>query len=393
MSGRLLNESVRFFIINGLTAFSFTFAMPIIPLFLIDVLGIEPVYIGVFTVATALSGILVSRKVGNLSDSGSNDRVIYAVTVGATVLAGLAFAALDSFWQAMLAGVILMAVARASMPQCLAMIRKYANCKGKDSTKFNAQMRSAISLVWVVGPPVAFAVAAQWGFDACFLISAVIACVVLILAYFWLPDTTSVAQEAASKAASAKMPLSIWLLGGVTFFACMANSLYVTAMPIYVTKELGLDISLPGVLLGLAAGLEIPLMLFAGWSASRFGSLRLILIAFVNAALFYLLVQWATTPLQLMGIQVFNGVFFGIFIGLAVSLFQDALPTRSGAASAFYSNAMTVGSMVGGSVAGVVAQWWSFKSALLVSLFLIFLAMAGLVLYAKQRSCAIEMAA
>ncbi|WP_446471318.1 hypothetical protein [Xenorhabdus stockiae] len=76
----------------------------------------------------------------------------------------------------------------------------------------------------------------------------------------------------------------------------------------------------------------------------------------------------------LLFFQIFNALFYGIFIGLGVTIIQDIMPKRSGFSSAFYSNAMRVGMMSGTSLAGVVAQIYNFKIALLVPILSISLA-------------------
>nr|WP_086938940.1 sugar efflux transporter [Thaumasiovibrio occultus] len=381
MSRILLPESAKFFIINGLTAFAFTFMMPIIPLFLINGLQASPIAIAKFTFATSVAGLFFVRAIGRLSDDGVNDKLLYGVTVIAIVLSGLGFALVESFWQAMVVGCVVFALARASLSQVLAMIRKYAVQTNRSGVKFNAQMRSAISMVWVVGPPLAFMVVAQWGYRVSFLISAVLAVVVMLLAAMWLPDTTSRQHKAANAAATSTFNPVIWSLIGLCFFGCLANSIYINAIAIYVTTELGLGEHVPGLLLGLAAGLEIPVMLLVGRWAVKYGTVRLLSFAFGCAFLFYVSLQVATGLPGLLLAQIFNGTFFGIFIGLAVSLFQDEMPSKPGQASALYSNCMTLAGMFGGAIPGVIAQWWSFKASLQVSLVAIVIAGGCLLAY------------
>ena len=53
-----------------------------------------------------------------------------------------------------------------------------------------------------------------------------------------------------------------------------ANSASVSALPLLVTQQLGLDIIWSGIALGVAAGLEIPVLLVLGRVASRYGQRR-----------------------------------------------------------------------------------------------------------------------
>ena len=48
------------------------------------------------------------------------------------------------------------------------------------------------------------------------------------------------------------------------------NSLYIINMPLFIIDELHLPEKLAGIMMGTAAGLEIPTMLIAGYYA-RFG--------------------------------------------------------------------------------------------------------------------------
>ena len=50
-------------------------------------------------------------------------------------------------------------------------------------------------------------------------------------------------------------------------------------MPLYITANLGLPERLAGLLMGTAAGLEIPIMLLAGYSVKRFGKRKIMLFA------------------------------------------------------------------------------------------------------------------
>ena len=66
------------------------------------------------------------------------------------------------------------------------------------------------------------------------------------------------------------------------------NTLYIIDMPLYITADLGLPEGLAGVLMGTAAGLEIPAMLLAGYYVKRFGKRNMMLLAVAAGVLFYL---------------------------------------------------------------------------------------------------------
>jgi len=82
-----------------------------------------------------------------------------------------------------------------------------------------------------------------------------------------------------------------------------------------------------------------------------------------------------------LALQILNGLFFGIFVGLGITIMQDFAPTAVGKASAFYTNAMLVGTMIGTSTMGVISQYFGFKAPLLLCLGAIICSFIGLILF------------
>ncbi|MBD1391319.1 sugar efflux transporter [Neiella sp. HB171785] len=364
----LRGDASRLFVVNSLTAMSYSLIMPIMSYFLIKHLQAPPSYIGIYTIATALSGILLSQFLGGLLDRGKSGLPLFTISMTAALLAGIAFANVTNFWQALVVGVVLMGCASASFPLMLAMIRSYADSSGKNSVALNSQMRSGVSLVWIIGPTIAFTAVDWFGFSANFYLSAMLCLLVIVMAWTCLPKATTVQKSASTEQPKVPLSLELWLLGAVMLVGNLANTLYLTALPLYLTEELALPVSLPGMLMGLTAGLEIPIMLLVPRWAGRFGHYRMFTLGFGFALLFYIGMQFAESPLQLFALQALNAIYFGIFAGLGISLIQDAATARLGFASAFYTNAMRSGMMAGTALAGLLAQYWGFKHAMLGSI-------------------------
>jgi SET family sugar efflux transporter-like MFS transporter len=220
-----------------------------------------------------------------------------------------------------------------------------------------------------VGPALAFSSVDAFGFHANFFIAAGIAATAVLLSWWKLPDSIyTVTKKVDSTGKTIAFPREVWVLGVIIFFASLANGAYINAIPLYLTQDLHLPMSFPGVLLGLTAAFEIPVMLLAAQFAVRYGNLRLLQYGFLSAIVFYIGIQYAESTWEFISLQIFNGLFFGIFAGLGVTVVQDYAGEGVGKASAFYTNAMSIGMMIGTSVMGGVSQYFGFKSALLVSL-------------------------
>ncbi len=104
------------------------------------------------------------------------------------------------------------------------------------------------------------------------------------------------------------------------------NSLYIINMPLFIINELHLPEKLAGVMMGTAAGLEIPTMLIAGYFAKRLGKRLLMCIAVVAGLCFYAGMLLAHAPATLLGLQLLNAIYIGILGGIGMLYFQDLMP-------------------------------------------------------------------
>ncbi|WP_368165704.1 MFS transporter, partial [Aeromonas sp. R9-1] len=165
------------------------------------------------------------------------------------------------------------------------------------------------------------------------------------------------------------------------FMACTlmwtCNSMYLINMPLYLTRELGLEERLAGLLMGTAAALEIPFMLLAGHYTRRLGKRPMMLVATLAGVLFYLGLTRLTGERELLMLQLFNAIFIGIVAGIGMSYFQDLMPGRAGVATTLFANSIRTGSILAGAIAGLVAEAWSFHGVFVVSVGLALLALLG----------------
>lgn len=130
------------------------------------------------------------------------------------------------------------------------------------------------------------------------------------------------------------------------------NSLYIINMPLFIINELHLPEKLAGLMMGTAAGLEIPTMLIAGYYARRFGKRFLMRLSAVAGVLFYVGMLTVHTPALLLAMQVLNAIYIGILAGIGMLYFQDLMPGQAGAATTLYTNTTRVGWIIAGSLAG-----------------------------------------
>nr|MBA2815762.1 sugar efflux transporter SetB, MFS transporter [Candidatus Pantoea persica] len=249
----------------------------------------RPFWVGIFFTVNAIAGIAVSMLVAKRSDSRGDRRTLILFCCLMALCNVLFFAFSRHYLTLITLGVLLSALASVSMPQIFALAREYADRSAREAVMFSSVMRAQLSLARVIGPPLSFALALDFGFVTLFLVAAALFLLCILLVKFTLPSV----PHAQPLMQSGGMPLSGWrnrdvrllFIASVIMWTC--NIMCIIDMPLYISAILGLPEKLAGLLMGTAAGLEIPVMLLAGHYAKRVGKRNLMLIALAAGILFY----------------------------------------------------------------------------------------------------------
>ncbi len=231
-------------------------------------------------------------------------------------------------------------------------------------------MRAQFSLAWVIGPPIAFAVAIAYGFRYLYLGAAIAFLACCLVVGFRLPNSPRRNSVASPALRAWQNPdVRLLIIGSTLMWTC--NSMYIIDMPLYISHTLQLKEKWAGIMMGTAACLEIPAMLISSYYTRHYGKKVMMLSAAVAGLLFYGGLLWFETPVGLIGIQLFNAIFIGILASIGMCYFQDLLSHAPGGATTLYSNTIKTGAIIGGAISGVVAQWFGYHAVFEVSLLLI----------------------
>lgn len=361
----------NFLLIAFLTGIASAFQTPTLSLFLSQEINASPFFVGLFYSANAIIGIILSQILAKYSDRHDDRRKIMIYCCLIAVAGCLLFAYNRNYYVLILLGTTLLGLGSASNPQSFALAREYAESNGKEAVMFTTIMRTQISLAWIVGPPLSFFIALNWGFDYMYLVagSAFLLCAGVSRL---LPKISP--QRAAQKlqilANTAPRQSVIYLfIANLLLWTC--NSMYLINMPLFVINELHLDKELAGTLMGTAAGLEIPVMIIAGYLTQYFGKKSLMLLAMFAGFIFYIGILFATQTWQLLILQGFNAVLIGIVATIGMLYFQDLMPNQMGSATTLFSNAAKASWIIGGPIAGAIAEIWHYHSVFYLAVVLI----------------------
>lgn len=220
----------------------------------------------------------------------------------------------------------------------------------------------------MIGPPIAFALALGFGFKTLYLAGAAAFVLCGLLVWQRLPSMPKAVAAGAPLAAPRQHRRDSLLLFAACTLMWTANSMYLITMPLYVVHELRLPERLAGILMGAAAGLEIPIMLLAGLAAKRCGKRFLMRVAVVAGVLFYAGLLFITGSGQLIALQLLNAAFIGVLAGIGMLYFQDLMPGQAGTATTLFTNTIRVGWIIAGALAGAVAEIWHYHAVFYAAL-------------------------
>ena len=360
MARRMNGDYAAFMLVAFMMGVAGALQAPTLSLFLSREGGAQPFWIGLFYTVNAIAGIGVSLWLAKRSDSQGDRRKLIIFCCLMAIGNALLFAFNRHYLTLITCGVLLASLANTAMPQLFALAREYADNSAREVVMFSSVMRAQLSLAWVIGPPLAFMLALNYGFTVMFSIAAGIFTLSLVLIAFMLPSVARVElpSENALSMQGGWQDSNVRMLFVASTLMWTCNTMYIIDMPLWISSELGLPDKLAGFLMGTAAGLEIPAMILAGYYVKRYGKRRMMVIAVAAGVLFYTGLIFFNSRMALMTLQLFNAVFIGIVAGIGMLWFQDLMPGRAGAATTLFTNSISTGVILAGVIQGAIAQSW-----------------------------------
>ncbi|OEE61915.1 sugar efflux transporter [Enterovibrio norvegicus] len=388
--GRFLTQKapLGYLLVSLFSGLGSGFFYPLSGLFVVDALGASPLQMGIFLSLSILSGVLVSQRIAKQSDLGLDRRNIILASQMSFIVVMVLFLFIRNYYLALAVMVCISSFSAAAMPQTFAIGREYADKDmGNNGTLFLSLMRAMMSLSWVIGPPLAFIVKDAVGFNGAFMFAGIMMSVSVLIVWRLFPSVTIKKAETATSVVNHSwrriegVPMYI----AAVFMLFWANNMYVTTIPLYVSKELIMGGAVAGQLLGLAAFVEIPVMILAGLWATRVDPQRLMILGVTSACLFYTLLWGAEELWQMYALQLLNGTAVGICAGLGMVVIQNKMSTQMGVATTLFNNAIMVASLISSVTVGVIAQFFDYHSVIGAMILVGLVAMLLLMLSVREK--------
>ena len=348
---------------------------PTLSRYLAEDVKVNPYQVGLFYSINAVAGIVISFLLAQYSDNKGVRRNIILFCCLMGIGNCITFAFSRQYFILVTVGIFFSAFTSAAMPQIFASAREYTDKTGRNVVVFNGILRAQLSLAWVIGPPLSFALAVNYGFTIMYLSAAAMFFVAMLIVFLCFPvikRPASVTKKQEPKEKIFNNP-NVILLFIASISMGTANMMYLIDMPLYIDNILPGSPSLPGHLMGIAAAIEIPAMLIASMLVPRFGNKNLICFAVICGIIFYIGMVSTQNEWMLIGLQFFNGLFIGIIASIGLIYFQDLLPKRTGVASTLFNNCISCSIILAGMLQGVISANFGHQSIYTISLAMVIL--------------------
>jgi SET family sugar efflux transporter-like MFS transporter len=339
---------------------------PFLSLFLSTEVDAGPLKITFFLIAAPLAGVLSSLAIGRLSDRHPiRRRLLIGGAVAGLIGTGVT-AVVRDYWVLLALAVTAFALAGSLFPQSFAYARQVLERDDPARAALGISgLRTVFSLAWVAGPALAAFLLDNGSFVWVYGTAALMYALAAAVAIFWLDEVPAPAPRAPDAPIDDRPDASRWTLWLTALAFTLLHTpltLAVQALPLFISTDLGGDVGDAGLLLGLCAALEIPLMLGLGVLASRVPLRALLFAGAACGVVYYGMVAVATEFWLLVAGQVFNALFIAAISGLGISYMQNMLPRHPGRATTLFTNAFPLGAMLAGPLFGL-AQHFDYRLA------------------------------
>ena len=333
-----------------------SFVGPFLSLFGEHEVGMDSRAFGLFMTATSLSGIAITTLLARASDTRLSRKAVLLLGSGAGALGYLGYAALRSpIWLA-LVGSTLLGVSGITFSQIFAQARELlagAEVPAEDAPLYMNIYRLFFALAWTVGPALASLVMARYSYTGTFtaaaLCYAALFAAVLLLVPSRPPTMESGGGNGLLRTARslARGEVLAPFIAFALVFAC--GSMASICLPLLVVETLGGGTREIGIVYSVSPFFELPLMLLFGAMATKGGGRHaaLIRLGFLLTVLYYAGLSAVRAPWHIYPLQVLSAAITAITQGLSISFFQDFLPDQPGTATNLYSNASSLGRLLG----------------------------------------------
>jgi SET family sugar efflux transporter-like MFS transporter len=340
----------------------------------VDTLGLAPGVFATIMAVGAAIGTLISVFLGYISDKLPDRRVLAVLTA----LAGMVGHGMIYVWPSQTGFAIAMALVMplgfACFSQTFSYVRVfYLKHDPKRADFMVTALRTVFTIAWIIVPPVAGWIAAEFSIFNVYLASSLSYLVIAgsFLLLMGDPGTRvqmppPVRAEGASLLSTFSLPLNI--LSGIVGLIVMTMALRILTytVPLFITTDLGGTVTDVGFYAGITAAVEAPCMLLLGWLTTRVSKETILAAAGVVITLFLFGISILNEISAFYWLLILNGLGTAALMSVNIAYIQDAIKGRVGLSTSLMDVVAILANLLGATAFGVLTTGGDYRFALVV---------------------------
>ncbi|GAP62830.1 MFS transporter, PPP family, 3-phenylpropionic acid transporter [Ardenticatena maritima] len=336
---------------------------PFLPLYYAR-LGLNDEQIGLLAAVVTAVSVPMSLVWGTLADNVSSERRLLQAILLGVALALFALSRVDSFALVFVVVIVYGALNSATVPLLDGLTIESVRAYGRSSF---GEIRVWGSIGWTLATLLTGKIL-EWTFFEMFFWLGI---GLLVMTFFTTPFHPERGQRAKASLREGvrdvlKPPftfmLAALLLLGIAMSA--ANNFYSLFL-----NRMGASETLVGVAWAIGSLSEIPVVFYASRLTQRFGSARILQVAFLVFALRWFLYVVSPSPGWAVAVQVLHGLSFGTFLVGSMGLLAELIPSerRATAQFLFMGTVYGLGSLFGATSGGMFVERFGVRALYMVT--------------------------
>lgn len=373
---RLLGSaSLAFLIVIFMTGLAGALRVPTLSVYLHNEVTDDPFMIGLFYSVNSFMAMALSQIVAHYSDLYTSRKKIVTLSCFMQLSGCLLFAFNRDYYILLIVGTLFIGLGSSLTSQVFALSREHSAAQLKDGTMFNTVLRAQLSFAWIMGPPAAYYLSGNFGFTFMYIIAALILVISIIIIVLMLPSSvqrhvnfSEIEINLGENDIVSNRKSTVFLtLACLLMWTC--NSMAFINLPLYL-KQIHLSEQVAGVMMSIAAAIEIPVMLIAGYCTKFMSKKMLLISAMIAGICYYIGLSIAKVESELLALQIFNGLFIGILASIGMLYFQELMPYKMGSATTLFNNTSGASWVLAGPITGASTSYFGYQSTWYLSLIL-----------------------
>ncbi|MEH7483685.1 sugar efflux transporter [Neobacillus drentensis] len=348
-----------------LVGIGISITQPYLSLYATEDLGMSVGAFGVFMAVSSLSGVVVNSLIAKRSDGGLDRKWLIIIAMISSALGYASYLVFHNFIILMIVITLFNGLGAPAMPQIYASAQESANASQNDDKTFAmSTLRSLVSLGFLIGPLVGTFILGTLGYKGLFLGTSAIYLTIASLVFLFLQKRKSVQRNDRKIKSTGTFSLKNRqiMLPFISFiFLFAVNAINGINTPLFIVNELRGTHTDVALVVGISAGLEIPIMLLLGALGRNISNHSLMMFGCFVALIYYTFLSISTQSWQLIAAQLLQATYVAIVMGNGLSYFTDLLPGSPGMSTTIYYNRSIIGRLVGNMGGGMIAQFIGFR--------------------------------